>query len=129
MLISPLMGPIVSIGLALSINDWGLMRRSLRNLLTLIIISIGISTVYFALSPITNAGSELLSRIQPTILMFSFAIFGGAAGFIGISRARHNNIIPGVAIATAIMPPSLYCRLRSWNLTNPPSFLVPSTSS
>lgn len=105
MLISPLMGPIVSIGLALSINDWGLMRRSLRNLLLLTTISIVISSVYFALSPITNAGSELLSRIQPTIFDVLIAIFGGFAGFIGVSRDRYNNIIPGVAIATAIMPP------------------------
>ncbi|MEZ4195281.1 MAG: TIGR00341 family protein [Candidatus Paceibacterota bacterium] len=105
MLISPLTGPIVSLGLALSINDWGLMRRSLRNLLTLITISIVISTLYFALSPIDNAQSELLARIKPTIFDVLIAIFGGVAGFIGISRARHSNIIPGVAIATAIMPP------------------------
>lgn len=105
MLISPLMGPIVSIGLALAINDWGLMRRSFRNLLILTVISIGISTLYFALSPITNAQSELLSRTQPTIFDVLIAIFGGIAGFIGISRAKHSNIIPGVAIATALMPP------------------------
>jgi uncharacterized hydrophobic protein (TIGR00271 family) len=105
MLISPIMGPIVSIGLALSINDWGLMRRSLRNLATLTIISIVISSLYFALSPITNAQSELLSRIQPTIFDVLVAIFGGMAGFISISRAHYNNAIPGVAIATALMPP------------------------
>ena len=105
MLISPLMGPIVSIGLALAINDGGLMRRSLRNLLLLTIISIGISSLYFALTPITNAQSELLSRTQPTIFDVIVAIFGGIAGFIGVSRARHSNIIPGVAIATALMPP------------------------
>lgn len=105
MLISPIMGPLVSIGLALSINDWGLMRRSLGNLLILTVISIGIATLYFALSPITNAQSELLSRIQPTIFDVIVAIFGGMAGFISISRARYNNAIPGVAIATALMPP------------------------
>lgn len=105
MLISPLMGPIVSAGLALAINDWGLLRRSLRNFLTLTVISIVISGLYFALSPISNAQSELLARIQPTIFDVLIAIFGGMAGFIGISRARHNNVIPGVAIATALMPP------------------------
>ncbi len=105
MLISPLMGPIVSLGLSLSINDWGLMRRSFRNLITLTVISIAISTLYFALTPITNAQSELLSRIQPTIFDVLIAIFGGMAGFIGVSRAKHNNVIPGVAIATALMPP------------------------
>lgn len=105
MLISPLMGPIVSMGLALSVYDWGLMRRSFRNLLTLTAISIGISALYFSISPINNAQSELLARIQPTIFDVMVAIFGGMAGFIGVSRARHNNVIPGVAIATALMPP------------------------
>jgi uncharacterized hydrophobic protein (TIGR00271 family) len=105
MLISPLMGPIVSVGLALAINDAVLMRRSLRNLFILVTISIGISTLYFALTPITNAQSELLSLTQPTIFDVLVAIFGGIAGFIGISRAKHSNIIPGVAIATALMPP------------------------
>jgi len=105
MLISPLMGPIVSIGLALSINDWGLMRRSFRNLLILTGISIAISSLYFALSPITNAQSELLARTSPTIFDVLIAVFGGMVGFIGISRAKQSNIIPGVAIATALMPP------------------------
>ncbi|MEZ4103829.1 MAG: TIGR00341 family protein [Candidatus Paceibacterota bacterium] len=105
MLISPLMGPIVSIGLALSINDWGLMRRSFRNLLTLVIISIVISSIYFAISPISNAQSELLARTQPTIFDVLIAIFGGIAGFIGVSRVKQSNVIPGVAIATALMPP------------------------
>jgi uncharacterized hydrophobic protein (TIGR00271 family) len=105
MLISPLMGPIVSMGLALSINDWGLLRRSFRNMLMLTGVSIGISALYFALSPITNAQSELLARTQPTIFDVLIAVFGGLAGFIGVSRAKHNNVIPGVAIATALMPP------------------------
>ncbi len=105
MLISPLMGPIVSLGMSLAIYDWGLMRRSFRNLLLLTAISITVSTIYFALSPISNAQSELLARTSPTIFDVLIAVFGGMAGFIGISRARHGNIIPGVAIATAIMPP------------------------
>jgi uncharacterized hydrophobic protein (TIGR00271 family) len=99
------MGPIVSVGLALAINDWGLMRRSLRNLSILVIISIVISAIYFALSPISNAQSELLARTQPTIFDVLIAIFGGVVGFIGVSRERYNNIIPGAAIATALIPP------------------------
>jgi uncharacterized hydrophobic protein (TIGR00271 family) len=105
MLISPLMGPIVSIGVALSTYDWGLMRRSFRNFLILTAIGVVISTLYFALSPINNAQSELLARIQPTIFDVLIAVFGGTAGFIGISRARANTVVPGVAIATALMPP------------------------
>lgn len=122
MLISPLMGPIVSMGLALSIYDWGLMRRSFRNLIILTAISIGISALYFALSPISNAQSELLSRIQPTIFDVLIAIFGGMAGFIGISRARQNNVIPGVAIATAIMPP--LCTVGYGIGTLQPKFII-----
>jgi uncharacterized hydrophobic protein (TIGR00271 family) len=105
MLISPLMGPIVSFGVALSTYDWGLMRRSARNFLILTAIGVVISTLYFALSPINNAQSELLARIQPTIFDVLIAVFGGIAGFIGISRARANTVVPGVAIATALMPP------------------------
>ena len=105
MLISPLMGPIVSMGVALSTYDWGLMRRSLRNLAILTAIGVIISTIYFALSPINNAQSELLARTQPTIFDVLIAVFGGVAGFIGISRARANTVVPGVAIATALMPP------------------------
>jgi uncharacterized hydrophobic protein (TIGR00271 family) len=105
MLISPLMGPIVSFGLALSIFDRELMRRSVRNLLILVAISVSISFLYFLLTPITNAQSELLARTQPTIFDLMIAIFGGVAGFIGLSRSRATNVVPGVAIATALMPP------------------------
>lgn len=105
MLISPLMGPIVSMGLALAIYDWGLLRRSARNLFILTAVSIIVSALYFLLSPITIAQSELLARTNPTIFDVLIAIFGGVAGFIGISRAKHGNIIPGVAIATALIPP------------------------
>lgn len=105
MLISPLMGPIVSLGLALSIFDRELMRKSVRNLSILVLISIFISFLYFLLTPITNAQSELLARTQPTIFDLLIAIFGGVAGFIGLSRSRATNVVPGVAIATALMPP------------------------
>lgn len=105
MLISPLMGPIVSVGVSLSTYDWGMMRRSFRNFLILTSIGIIISTLYFALSPINNAQTELLARVQPTIFDVLIAIFGGMAAFIGISRVRANTVISGVAIATALMPP------------------------
>ena len=121
MLISPLMGPIVSMGMSLAIYDWGLMRRSFKNLLLLAAISITISTIYFALSPISNAQSELLARTSPTIFDVLIAIFGGLAGFIGLSRAKHNNIIPGVAIATAIMPP--LCTVGYGIATMQPNFI------
>ena len=105
MLISPLMGPIVGAGLALAINDTKLFRRSLRSLGIASLVSIVISAVYFAITPITNAQSELLARTKPTLFDVFIAIFGGVAGFIGASRAEKSNVIPGVAIATALMPP------------------------
>lgn len=105
MLISPLMGPIVSAGLSLAIHDGGLLRRSVRNFLIQTIISIAVSALYFSITPITNAQSELLARTQPTIFDIIIALFGGLAGFIGVSRSKHSNVIPGVAIATALMPP------------------------
>jgi len=121
MLISPLMGPIVSMGMSLAIYDWGLMRRSFKNLLLLTAISIIISAIYFALSPISNAQSELLARTSPTIFDVLIAIFGGLAGFIGLSRAKSGNIVPGVAIATAIMPP--LCTVGYGIATLQPTFI------
>ena len=122
MLISPLMGPIVSFGLGLAIEDWGLVRRSAKNLFIQTTISIAISAIYFSITPITNAQSELLARIQPTLFDVLIAVFGGLAGFIGISRARQSNIIPGVAIATALMPP--LCTVGYGIGTLQPKFII-----
>lgn len=105
MLISPLMGPIVGLGLSLGINDSALLRKSAMNLLVATVISIIISTLYFMLSPISNAQSEILARTSPTIYDIFVAFFGGLAGVIGSTRVEKGNVIPGVAIATAIMPP------------------------
>jgi len=105
MLISPLMGPIMGLGLGLSIFDTGMLRRSLRNFGLMVGISILASTFYFFISPLKIENSELLARTYPTIWDVLIAIFGGIAGMIGSSRKEKTNIIPGVAIATALMPP------------------------
>lgn len=105
MLISPLMGPILGAGLAIGTNDFKTLKRSLRSLATAVIVSIITSTIYFLLSPISEAQSELLARTKPTILDVMVAIFGGLAGIIAGSRKEKSNVIPGVAIATALMPP------------------------
>jgi uncharacterized hydrophobic protein (TIGR00271 family) len=105
MLISPLMGPIIGGGLGLGINDYKLVRRSLRNLLFAVVISILASTLYFLISPLSEVQSELLARTKPTFFDVLIAIFGGAAGIIALSRHEKGNAIPGVAIATALMPP------------------------
>ncbi len=105
MLISPLMGPIMGIGLGLGINDLELIRRSLRNLVIAVLISLLASALYFYLTPLQEAQSELLARTHPTIYDVLIAIFGGISGIIASSRIEKGNAIPGVAIATALMPP------------------------
>lgn len=105
MLISPLMGPILGMGLGLGINDFQLVRRSVRNLGYAVVISILASTLYFLISPLSEIQSELLSRTRPTFYDVLIALFGGAAGIVALSRHEKSNAIPGVAIATALMPP------------------------
>jgi uncharacterized hydrophobic protein (TIGR00271 family) len=105
MLISPLMGPIMGIGLAIAINDFELMKKSLKNHAIAMAISIVTSTVYFYLSPLNEAQSEILARTTPTIWDVFIAFFGGLAGIIGATRIEKSNVVPGVAIATALMPP------------------------
>lgn len=105
MLISPLMGPIVSAGFALGIYDFELLKRSLRNLLIATIVSLVVSTLYFFISPFKEAQSELLSRTSPNIYDILIAFFGGLVGVIAVTRVEKGNPIPGVAIATALMPP------------------------
>jgi len=105
MLISPLMGPIMGIGLGLGTNDASTFKTAMGNLGIAVGISILTSALYFAFSPINEASSELLSRTQPTLLDVVVALFGGLAGILAGSRKEKSNVIPGVAIATALMPP------------------------
>ncbi len=107
MLVSPLMGPIMGIGLSVGINDFELMKRSLRNFGFMVLISIMTSTLYFVISPLSNAQSELLARTTPTTYDVLIAFFGGLAGIVAQSRTdrAYSTVIPGVAIATALMPP------------------------
>ncbi|MCC8088522.1 MAG: TIGR00341 family protein [Rikenellaceae bacterium] len=106
MLISPLMGPIMGIGLSLGINDFDLLKKSVKNFGFMVAISILASTIYFLISPISTAQSELLARTVPTTYDVLIAFFGGLAGIVAQSRKdRTTTVIPGVAIATALMPP------------------------
>ncbi len=106
MLVSPLMGPIMGIGLSLGINDFALLKQAARSFLHAVIISVITSTIYFTITPVKEAGSELLARTSPTLYDVLIAFFGGVAGIIaGASALRRSNVIPGVAIATALMPP------------------------
>ena len=105
MLISPLMGPILGIGLALGSNDIPLFKLAIRNLATAVVISIVASALYFYLTPLHEAQSELFARTRPTIFDVLIATFGGFIGIIVSTREGYSNAIPGVAIATALMPP------------------------
>lgn len=105
MLISPLMGPIIGIGLAVGIEDFDLLKRSARNLCVAAGFSVITSTIYFLISPVSEGHSELLARTSPTIYDVFIGFFGGFAGIIAIAAKSKGNVIPGVAIATALMPP------------------------
>ncbi|MBB5438161.1 putative hydrophobic protein (TIGR00271 family) [Pedobacter sp. AK017] len=105
MLISPLMGPIMGIGLGVGTNDFELVKKGLRNLLIATLISVVVSTIYFWLTPLHDAQSELLARTTPSIWDVFIAFFGGLAGIVAGTRKEKSNVIPGVAIATALMPP------------------------
>ncbi len=106
MLISPLMGPIMGIGLSLGTNNIRLLRYSIRNLGVMVLISIAASTLYFLLSPLKLENpTELLARTNPTIYDVLIAFFGGFAGIVETSRKERGTVLSGVAIATALMPP------------------------
>ena len=105
MLISPLMGAILGIGYGLARYDSAYIRSGAGNLFVQVLISVAASTLYFCLTPIDAPSSELLARTSPTIWDVLIAVFGGLAGIIGVTRKEGGNVIPGVAIATALMPP------------------------
>ncbi|MDE6431102.1 MAG: TIGR00341 family protein, partial [Duncaniella sp.] len=105
MLISPLMGPIIGIGLGVGVQDFDLLKRCLRNLLMAAGFSMLTSTIYFLISPVSEGHSELLARTSPTIYDVLIGFFGGGAGIVAIGSKSKGNVIPGVAIATALMPP------------------------
>jgi len=105
MLISPLMGPINGIGYSIATYDLSLFRQALKNFTFAVVAGLLASTAYFAISPISTAHSELLARTSPTIYDVLIAFFGGMAGIVAITSKKKGNVIPGVAIATALMPP------------------------
>ncbi len=107
MLISPLMGPIICMGMAVGINDFMLFKRAAKNYLVATAFSVATATIYFMLTPLDGVQSELLARTSPTIYDVGIALCGGLAGIVALSSRsqRMGNVIPGVAIATALMPP------------------------
>ncbi|MBF1765349.1 MAG: DUF389 domain-containing protein [Veillonella sp.] len=105
MLISPLMGPILAIGFGFATLNFTVAKSGILRLSVQITIAVLASALYFYISPVQAATSELLARTEPNIFDVFIAIFGGLAGIIGQTRKTLDNVIPGVAIATALMPP------------------------
>jgi len=105
MLISPLMGPIIGMGLAIGIQDFVLLKRGLKNIMAAVIGSIIASALYFLISPQYEGSSQLLARTSPSIYDVFIALFGGAAGILSIACKNKGQVMPGVAIATSLMPP------------------------
>ena len=99
MLISPLMGPIMGVGLAVGLNDFELMKRSLKSYLVATLFSVTTATIYFSFTPLDEV------RTSPTIYDVFIALVGGLAGIVALATKEKGNVIPGVAIATALMPP------------------------
>ncbi len=105
MLISPLMGPITGIGYSIATYNFDLFKRSIKNYGFAVLGGLAASTIYFLITPIQTEHSELLARTSPSIYDVFIAMFGGLAGIVAISSKNKGNVIPGVAIATALMPP------------------------
>lgn len=105
MLISPLMGPINGVGYSVATYNFDLLKRSLKNLAFASSAGLVASFFYFLMTPVSGEQAELLARTSPTIYDVLIATFGGLAGIVAISSKTKGNVIPGVAIATALMPP------------------------
>lgn len=105
MLISPMLGPIMGIGLALGMNDFDLMKRSIKSYLITTFFSVVTATVYFLISPVTVVPSEFMFQTSPTFYNVLIALFGGLAGFIALSTTKKGTVLTGVAIVTALIPP------------------------
>jgi uncharacterized hydrophobic protein (TIGR00271 family) len=106
MLIAPLMGPVLGMGVGLAINDLDMIKSATQNFIVMVLLSAFTATVFFLFFPLQQESSELLARTQPDIRDVFIAFFGGAA--LAIARTKKGaiaSVIFGVAIATALMPP------------------------
>ena len=104
MLISPLMGPIIELGMSLATFDFRSLRASLRTLAVGLAIALLTSMALVAMSPLQEATTEILARTEPTLFDLLVAVFSGLAGAYA-TVTRKGETIVGVAIATALMPP------------------------
>lgn len=105
MLISPIMGPLQTLGYSLAIGEKEILKAAIIRVVSMVVVALVASTIYFVLSPLNAPSDEIIARTNPTFWDLLIAIFGGFAGIIGASRSEKTNVVPGVAIATALMPP------------------------
>lgn len=106
MLISPLMGVIISFAYGVASQNLDMMKKAFKGTFIQVAVSIITSTVYFFISPVNGFSGELLARTQPTFWDVLIAFFGGFSAIIALTRKNSvSNVIPGAAIATALMPP------------------------
>ncbi len=117
-----IMGPIMGAGYGVAVADFNLLRRALDNLARATVASLLTSALYFSLSPLSQAHSELLARTTPSVWDVGIALFGGLAGIVGVTRREKSNVLPGVAIATALMPP--LCTAGYGIATGQPTFFL-----
>jgi len=106
MLISPLMGPIFSLGLAFAMGDLALSRRAVRNIGYSVLLTVAIAALFTLLSPLKGATHEILSRTNPNIYDLLIAVIAGTAGALALcTRKNYLFTTTGVAVATAVIPP------------------------
>lgn len=106
MLISPLMGPIISSGLALTIGDLPLARRAFRTIAVSVTLTILLSAFVTFLSPLKEPTAEILARVRPNIYDLFIAVLSGIVGAVALCTKRNYLITAtGVAVATAVIPP------------------------
>ncbi len=122
MLISPLMSGILTMGYSLATRNLTMLKKAFLRFGTQVIISLITSTLYFLITPLDVPTSEMIARTSPTLWDVLIALFGGIAGMIGNTRQKKSNVIPGVAIATALMPP--LCTAGYGIATLQPRFMV-----
>jgi uncharacterized hydrophobic protein (TIGR00271 family) len=105
MLISPMMGPLMGIGLSVGMSDFGLLKRSLKSYLTTTLFSLVTATLYFIISPVSVVPSDFIFQTTPTFYNVVIAFAGGLAGFIALSTTKKGTVLVGVSIVTALIPP------------------------
>lgn len=106
MLVSPLMSPIISSGLALTIGDLKLAKQAFRTIAISVGLTILLTAFVTLLSPLKEPTAEILARVRPNIYDLFIAVLSGIVGAVALCTKRNYLITAtGVAVATAVIPP------------------------